>query len=488
MRVLMLGWEFPPHISGGLGTACHGLTQGLARAGVDILFVVPRARGDEHAAHLDIVGANQIPIEEREPLPPRPVRRLRVEPVLAEAPAAVPTAAPSTAPAPAGAVDTVAIDSLLSPYLDAQAYRARFAAEARAARAAARNGGPAPLADADGPAPGGVRAWIEETLEPGGERVRTRLLEFSGAYGHDLMEEVARYALAVESLASRERFDVIHAHDWMSVPAGIAARRASGKPLVFHVHACERDRSGERPDARVAGIEQLGLDEADRVVCVSHFTRGVLQKNYRVDEAKLRVVHNALTRDEQRERQHVVKSVPEPIVLFLGRVTAQKGPEYFLEAAARVARVRPDVKFVIAGSGDRLPQTIELCARLGLARNVHFTGFLQGADVERMYAMADVYVMPSVSEPFGISPLEAMALDIPVIISRQSGVSEVLRNALKVDYWDVQGIADKILAVLRHPGLAQQLQDEGRAEALALRWDTPAARVREAYAELVGVA
>jgi glycosyltransferase involved in cell wall biosynthesis len=333
-----------------------------------------------------------------------------------------------------------------------------------------------------------VRAWIEERLEPGGERVRTRLLDFSGAYGHDLVDEVARYALAVEALARREAFDVVHAHDWMSVPAGVAAKAASGRPLVFHVHACEQDRSGAHPDPRVAGIEQLGLDQADRVLCVSHFTAGVLQRSYRVDPDKVRVVHNALTRREQRAQVHAEKAVPEPIVLFLGRVTAQKGPEYFLEAAARVVRVRPDVKFVVAGSGDRLGATIERAARLGLARSVHFTGFLQGEDVERMYAMADVYVMPSVSEPFGISPLEAMALDVPVIISRQSGVSEVLRNALKVDYWDVPGLADKILALLTYPELARQLQEEGRAEALALRWDVPAAKVRAVYADLARTA
>jgi glycosyltransferase involved in cell wall biosynthesis len=224
------------------------------------------------------------------------------------------------------------------------------------------------------------------------------------------------------------------------------------------------------------------------VLCVSHFTAGVLQRSYRVDPDKVRVVHNALTRREQRAQVHAEKAVPEPIVLFLGRVTAQKGPEYFLEAAARVVRVRPDVKFVVAGSGDRLGATIERAARLGLARSVHFTGFLQGEDVERMYAMADVYVMPSVSEPFGISPLEAMALDVPVIISRQSGVSEVLRNALKVDYWDVPGLADKILALLTYPELARQLQEEGRAEALALRWDVPAAKVRAVYADLARTA
>jgi glycosyltransferase involved in cell wall biosynthesis len=373
-------------------------------------------------------------------------------------------------------VRTLAIESLLAPYLDRGQYRARLAASERRA--------PEPAPPADQPAPRAHEAALRADAAPPHAAAPRRLLEFSGGYGADLFGEVARYAQAVAALAARERFDVIHAHDWMGVPAGIAARAASGKPLVFHVHACESDRAARHPDARVQAIEQLGLEQADRIVCVSHYTAGVLQRGYRVDPARIRVVHNALTQREQLLNVHVEKAIAEPIVLFLGRVTAQKGPGYFLEAAARVLRVRPDVRFVVAGSGDRLGETIELAARLGLARNVHFTGFLRGEEVERMYAMADVYVMPSVSEPFGIAPLEAMALDVPVIVSRQSGVAEVLRNALKVDYWDVQGLADKILAVLAYPALAKELQEEGRAEARSMRWDAPAGKLRELYAEL----
>jgi len=606
----MLGWEFPPHISGGLGTACHGIVQALSRADVDVLFVIPRARGDEDAGRARVLGANQIPVEERTPLAPRRVRRLHAEIVdrdesievevdLAEGGSTEPMSS-ADPEFDVGAtevvhfgrdevrrVETRAIDSLLSPYLDARGYRERLLAAARLERrtAARASGGPtwsagamrqgsgevraaidglaagprvfvhppasnarsSPSSSSDvgtansttatvvsstvvsstaasstvvsstavsstaasptvtkptvtkptaasptvasptAPAHQSVRMWIEEADVPVPDHVTKRLLDFSGSYGGDLFGEVARYALAVESLARRESFDVIHAHDWMAVPAGVAAKRASGKKLVFHVHALEHDRSGDRPNERVRGIEQLGLDEADIVVCVSHYTKGILKRHYRVDDSKLRVVHNALTQRERREQVHAVKPLDEPIVLFLGRITAQKGPEYFLEAAVRVARVRPDVKFVVAGSGDRLGSTIELAAKLGLARNTHFTGFLAGADVERMYAMADVYVMPSVSEPFGIAPLEAMALDVPVIVSRQSGVSEVLRSALKVDYWDVQGIAEKILAVLAYPELSRTLQDEGKVEALAMRWDAPAAKLKDAYTSLAGV-
>ncbi|NUN53637.1 MAG: glycosyltransferase family 4 protein, partial [Planctomycetaceae bacterium] len=303
-------------------------------------------------------------------------------------------------------------------------------------------------------------------------------------YGRDLFSEVSRYAAAVEAIARRGGFDVVHAHDWMTFPAGVLAARASGRPLVVHVHSCEYDRSGEGADGRIVSIEQAGLDAAARIVCVSHYTAGVLASRYRVDPSRVRVVHNAVTRSELAPAEAREKAIPEPLVLFLGRVTFQKGPDYFLEAARLVVRQEPGVRFVLGGRGDMLPRMIEAAARLGLARHVHFTGFLSGVDVERMYAMADIYVMPSVSEPFGIAPLEAMALDVPVIVSRQSGVSEVLRNALKVDFWDVRDIANKILALLRYPVLRRALVEEGRAEVAAMRWEMRGRLLHAVYREV----
>lgn len=550
MKVLMLGWEFPPHISGGLGTACFGLTQGLQHHGVEVLFVIPRARGDEDQRFVSVLGANQVPIEET-------VREKRVvrtpqtteertettEPVYARvawtergaAPAAArtvrvrasadsprtPSSAPESDAEPLRRVlEIIEVDSLLSPYLTERDYMARLARSPRPVLRV-REGvarGSAPLAGTSA-APETVQLEFE-TFEPVTdpaairreavrvvgelrkvlvtpretitetedeiERIVTRPpLEFSGAYGADLHAEVARYALAVAQIAKRSDFDVIHAHDWMTVPAALAAKRVSGKKLVLHVHACEFDRSGENANKVVRDIEQTGLDGADRIVCVSHYTAGVLKRRYKVDESKLRIVHNAVTHKEQIERVPEKKTISEPIVLFLGRVTFQKGPDYFLEAAARVVRVFPKVKFVMSGSGDMLPAMVERAAKLGLSRHVHFTGFLKGEEVERMYAMANLYVMPSVSEPFGISPLEAMALDVPVIVSRQSGVSEVLRNALKVDFWDVHDLANKIIALLKYPALHEQLTDEGWEEVRRMRWETPAGLVRDTYRELV---
>ncbi len=474
----MLGWEFPPHISGGLGTACLGLTRGLAHHGVEVTFVVPRAFGDEEPGPERILGADQIPV---------PV----VERVPVEGP--YPPAAPP-AGAPAGPepeafrlvpIRVVTVASPLSPYLTAAAYREWASAAAVGAH------GVRPEPEGTPTATTAVAAWEEVPLavvEPprGPERVQVsaRPLRFTGFYGPDLMAEVARYAAVVSTLASRESFDVVHAHDWMTYPAAVAVARAANKPLVVHVHACEYDRCGEDANGEIVEIERRGLAAADRVICVSHYTAAIVARRYGVDPAKVRVVHNAVTHKEQVEGWHVEKTIDEPIVLFLGRVTFQKGPVYFLEAAARVVKVEPHVKFVMGGSGDLLPQVIERAASMGLARHVHFTGFLSGEDVERMYAMADVYVMPSVSEPFGIAPLEAMALDVPAIVSRQSGVAEVLRHALKFDYWDVDDLANKILAVLKRPALREHLTTYGREEVKAMRWEARAARVGEVYREI----
>jgi glycosyltransferase involved in cell wall biosynthesis len=529
MKVMMLGWEFPPHISGGLGTACFGLTQGLSVHGVEVLFVVPRAHGDEDQRYVRVTGANQVSLVDVIPGARRSVEHAwtSMESEEIERTAAVLERVDRAAAQPDGGaaiervdraaaqpdggaaieradraaaapgdgealerfgrmLEILAIDSPLVPYLDEKRYveRLKLLRERRARAPATEAESKFRLEH--------LKSWLVRHRAHSGhvDEIAASLtqrgtLEFSGLYGPNLMAEVSRYAVAVAELARTREFDVIHAHDWMTAPAGIAAARISGKPLVLHVHASEYDRSGENVNWAVREIEQLGLDGADIVVCVSHYTANLLQQKYRIDPKKLRVVHNAVTQREQVEQLHVEKTIDEPIVLFLGRVTFQKGPDYFLEAASRVIKIEPNVKFVMSGSGDMLPVMIERAARLGLARHMHFTGFLKGSDVERMYAMADIYVMPSVSEPFGITPLEAMALDTPVVLSRQSGVSEVLRNALKVDFWDVQDIANKVLALLKYPALRDQLTEDGREEIRRIRWEYPAALVRDVYRELV---
>jgi glycosyltransferase involved in cell wall biosynthesis len=295
-------------------------------------------------------------------------------------------------------------------------------------------------------------------------------------YTGDLFSEVQRYAALAAEISRYENFEVVHAHDWMTFPAGLAVAGIKGVPLVVHVHSTEFDRSGQHVDQRIYDIERRGMHGAIRVIAVSYLTKNIITQQYGVDPAKVEVVYNAIetaSNGYDPEQYNIHKD--EKIVLFLGRITMQKGPEYFLAAAKKVLEVMDNVKFVMAGSGDMIRRTIEMAAAMGIGHKVLFTGFLRGADVEKVFKMADLYVMPSVSEPFGIAPLEAMSHDVPVIISKQSGVSEVLNHALKVDFWDIDEMANKIIAVLRHPPLATTLRQHGSFEVSRLSW-TDAAR------------
>jgi glycogen synthase len=413
MHILMFGWEFPPWISGGLGTACFGITKALAGLGHRITFILPRAGEGARPAFLEMVCTADLQ-EPLDPLKPGPSS----EPLLVFHPVASP----------------------LSPYLNDGLYRS-------------------------------LRRDGQKAIAP---------------YGTDLITEVIRYGRAGGDIARGRRFDVIHAHDWMTIPAALRAMRISGKPLVLHIHSLEYDRSGEHVNEAIRTIEREGLEKADRIIAVSHRTRRMIVERYGISPGKISVVHNAVSQKEagciyRAERRGVARG--QQMVLFLGRITFQKGPDYFVEAAARVLKVLPEVRFVMAGTGDRVPQMIERVAQLGIGNRFHFTGFLQGEEVERIFSLSDLYVMPSVSEPFGISPLEAMLYDVPVIISRQSGAAEVLRHALKVDFWNVREIASKIIAVLKYPVLAGEMAREGREELRQIRWETAAQRIADLYRE-----
>ena len=421
----MFGWEFPPHISGGLGTACYGLTKGLANNGVEVLFVMPSATGDEDKSAATIIDASEIEVSES----CRNVRDFLEK------------------------VQFIRIGSNLIPYMDPQEFTEMLSNL--------------------------QQGQIEEFKLGFGQKYK-----FSGKYGKTLMEEVVRYALVGAEIALRNDFDVIHAHDWLTYLAGIAAKRVSGKPLVVHMHATEFDRSGNNINTEVYDIEKMGMREADRVVAVSHMTRNIILNKYGINPAKVITVHNAV--DFQGfEHLHIDRGVPEKIVTFLGRITYQKGPEYFIEAANKVIKRYPNVRFVMAGNGDLLNRCIRRVAKLGISHKFHFTGFLRGGEVKQMFAYSDVYVMPSVSEPFGISPLEAMRSNVPTIISKQSGVAEVLRHAIKVDFWDIDAMADSIYALLSYPALSAMSVKHGFNEVNSLKWDAAAYRVSEIYSALI---
>lgn len=366
----MFGWEFPPHIAGGLGTASYGLTRGLAKHGIEVIFVVPKAYGDEDQRFVRVVNASEIET---------PFGDTREQDVWEK-------------------LTFIHIDSNMVPYVAPE----EFDSYAEEYRRTGRT-----ILDKEG--------WTER-------------YSFSGKYGANLMEEVARYAMVAAQVARdlAGQFDLIHAHDWLTYYAGIAAKRVSGKPLVVHMHATEFDRSGEHVNPQVYEIERAGMTEADRVIAVSNLTRNIVIEKYGIPASKVVTVHNAV-RFSAKQAQSQERGVSDKIVTFLGRITYQKGPDYFVEAAAKVLRKTRNVRFVMAGSGDMLKHIVRRVAKLGIADRFHFTGFLKGDEVQRMFALSDVYVMPSVSEPFGISPLEAMRSNVPVIISKQSGVAEVLR-------------------------------------------------------------
>ncbi len=305
-------------------------------------------------------------------------------------------------------------------------------------------------------------------------------------YGPNLASEVLRFSAAARAIARKERFDVdvIHAHDWMTYLAGLEARRVTGLPLVLHVHATEFDRTDGEGNPFVAGIERAGLAAADRVVAVSGYTAEVVARRYGVPPERLRVVHNAI--DARAPARVWSVEEREPLVLFAGRITSQKGPEYFVDAAARVAAELPSVKFAVAGSGDRLHAMREHVAALGLSDRFLFTGYLPPEQLDRLYARADLYVMPSVSEPFGLTALEALQHGTPVIVSKTAGVGEVVRNLLRVDFGDVEGLASHILSVLLYPPLRGTLGVRGRAEVERMSWRESAWRCLAVYRELVG--
>jgi glycosyltransferase involved in cell wall biosynthesis len=440
MRVLMLGWEFPPFISGGLGTACYGLTKAMSALGTDIMFVLPRPVATPFSTHVRLVS-------------PR---------------AGSPLALPSTE-FRLDEFDHVTfrtVDAQMAdPYLSAAEYAARKEAVRKRMLAATQ-------VDPDS-APGALAGKPTGAM-PG--FIGADGLAGASPYAGDLFGEIQRYALLAGEIARNENFDVVHAHDWMTFPAGLAVAGLKGVPLIVHVHSTEFDRSGLNVDQRIYDIERRGMHGAIRVIAVSSMTKNLIVHHYGIDQSKVAVVYNAIESNGNGidlEQYNIRKD--EKIVLFLGRITMQKGPEYFLAAAKKVLEVMDNVKFVMAGSGDMIRRTIEMAAGMGIGHKVLFTGFLRGHDVEKIFKMADLYVMPSVSEPFGIAPLEAMSHDVPVIISKQSGVSEVLTHALKVDFWDINEMANKIIAVLRHPPLASTLRQHGSFEVRRLSW-TDAAR------------
>src|ERR1035437_1303178 len=427
MRVLMFGWEFPPHISGGLGTASYGLTKGMATLDdLEVIFVVPKAWGDEDQNMVRLVGANQIPVAYKKVFYKgfkRPIERIEVS-------------------------------SKIVPYTDPEDFWKLVRSEVS-----------------------GYNFYVKTNNQG--------KVDFSGRYDTNLMDEIYKYSIVASVIADENEFDIIHAHDWLAYPAGIAAMEVSGKPLVIHVHATDFDRSGGSVNPDVYRIEKNGMVAASKIITVSNLTRDIVINKYHINPDKVETVYNAVEPFKIAEECIIKKGFDEKIVTFLGRITMQKGPEYFIEAAYKVLQVMDNVRFVMAGSGDLMERMMRRAAALKITDRFHFTGFLKGTDVFTMLDMSDVYIMPSVSEPFGISPLEAMQSNVPVIISKQSGVAEILTHAVKTDFWDIDEMADAIYGILNYPALSNMFIKNGKEEVIRLKWDNSARHVRDIYYRVI---
>lgn len=418
----MFGWEFPPHISGGLGTACYGLTKGLAELNnVDVTFVVPKSFGDEDQSEIRLIGANNVSVSKKE---------LEFENIQRK-------------------IDYFEINSQIIPYVgEDEFWKLKSGKYSKDVKFIETNEG--------------------------------AQIDFSGGYGPNLLSEIRSYSIVARSIANETDFDIIHAHDWLAYSAGIAAKEVSGKPLVIHVHATEFDRSGGDVNPRVYALEREGMEKADKIIAVSNYTKNIVLEKYGIAPDKVTTVYNAV--DPLCEKKTLpLKNTNEKIVTFLGRITMQKGPEYFIEAAGLVLQRMKNVRFVMAGSGDLMDAMVNRIAELGISDKFHFTGFLKGDDVCEMFSQTDVFVMPSVSEPFGIVPLEAMQFNVPVIISNQSGVSEILKNVIKIDFWDTYAMADAIFGILSYNSLSEYFKEEGKAEVDNFKWINSAKQVLNVY-------
>lgn len=419
MKVLMFGWEYPPHILGGLGTASYGITKGLAAQGdMEITFCLPRPWGDEDKSFLNIVAMNAVPVVWRD-------------------------------------VDYDYVKSRIGNVMSPDLYYR-----------------------------------MRDNIYSDFSYMNTNdlgCIEFSGKYPDNLQDEINNYSIVAGVIARQQEYDVIHAHDWLTYPAGIHAKQVSGKPLCIHVHATDFDRSRGNVNPTVYAIEKDGMDHADCIMCVSELTRQTVIKQYHQNPAKCFTVHNAVypLRKELQDIPRPNHKGKEKVVTFLGRITMQKGPEYFVEAANLVLHRTHSIRFCMAGSGDMLDQMISLAAEKGISDRFHFPGFMRGKEVYECLKNSDVYVMPSVSEPFGISPLEAMQCGTPSIISYQSGCAEILHNCIKVDYWDTHALADAIYSICHNESLYEYLQKEGKEEVDRITWEKVGQLIRSLYEQVI---
>lgn len=423
----MLGWEFPPKMSGGLGTACRGLANALvSRKNTELIFVVP-----------------SLPVK---------VKRKGLKLVHAEESTTIKTTyydKKTRLP-----IQIIRIESELHPYklptqkiIKVDSYR--------------------------------------ESTERVYQHTKIKTVKLKGGYGPDLYEEVYDYTILAQSIADKHDFDLIHAHDWMTFQAGIAAKKISGKPLILHVHSTDFDRSPSHPNPQIHDIEQWGLHEADKIIAVSNYAKKVLLDKYSVWENKIEVIHNAIGKQLLKPKFSIQKVKKEKWVSFIGRITEQKGPWDFIEMARIVLRRVPNTRFILAGDGDQLAAIKHKILEYRLQDKIITPGFLNESEVSGLLSKSDAFVMPSVSEPFGIAALEAALANVAIVVSENSGVKEVLPNAITVKPGDFYALADRITWLLTEPWYADGVRDANLEVLNELTWDNTAIKIEDIYTSLV---
>ena len=421
----MLGWEFPPEISGGLGIANYNLCKALAPL-VDLTLILPKADPDLEIPNVKIIDLSRIKLEahfEKEEL--KEFERVILE---------------------------KKIEFNISPY---PSYRKITRDKPTTKKIITRTKG------------------IKEVHNQ---------FSRSDLYGIDVSDKVNYYTEIVKRIAIDLSFDIIHVHDWMTCNAGIALKEISGSPLVLHIHSLNYDRVGPDKVDWIYKLEKRALQKADMIIPVSRYTGDIIREFYKISGKKIFPVHNGI---EKIRTFKSVKNFPEKLILFLGRVTMQKGPEFFLEAATKIIENNDEVRFVVAGKGDKLQEIIESGAYSELKHKIHFTGFLNRSEVQYILSITDVFCMPSVSEPFGLSALEAAQFGIPVILSKRSGAAEVLSSALTVDFWDTEKIADQVLNLLTDKKLYKACVAQGHKDLKKLTWGESANKVNALYKRLL---
>ena len=433
MRILFITWEFPPLISGGLGTACYGMAQALLRTGLALDLVLPTLE-EAYFPLREPEDADRLPVALLEP--DRYLERRLTETTES-----------------GERMEALGLSPYPETYLTPGFSFGRFWSSVPWSRTVSRE-------------------------------VVLQTIQASLAGPGDLFSKVQELTAKSIRLYRKLDFDLIHVHDWLTFPAGVVLKKLTGKPLVAHVHATEFDRAGGAGNERIHRIEHAGLSQADLIITVSRYTSEMIVDRYQISSERLRVVHNAHTFDSgPTESRRIFKG---PLILFLGRITIQKGPDYFLEVARLVLKKHPEARFVMAGAGDMMTRLLHRSAVQRMGPRFLFTDFLNRRQVDQILSAADIFIMPSVSEPFGIVPLEAMAHGTAAIISKQSGVAEVLVNALKIDFWDLDQMADAVNELIENPGRRLALAQAGREEVLAIKWDEAAQSIRQIYRELGG--